>query len=132
MSSHASGTFKIESWDEQRYEEWADGAGLSRASVAQAFSGGIEGEGSVEWLMCYRSDKTAEFVGLQRVRGQIGARSGTVVLRTVGVFDGAEARGDWSVVPGSGTGELEGLRGEGGFRAPSGSEASATLDYSFE
>jgi hypothetical protein len=127
VSTHASSEFKIQSWDEQAY-----GERLSRASVEQAFSGDIEGDGSVEWLMCYREDKTADFVGLQRVEGQIGDRSGSVVLRTVGTFDGAVARGDWSVVPGSGSGDLEGLRGEGGFEAPHGSPARATLDYDFE
>ena len=132
MSGHASGKFKIESWDEQRYGEIEGGGGLARASVVQAFSGDIEGEGSVEWLMFYRPDKTAEFVGLQRVAGQIGERRGSVVLRTVGVFDGGEARGDWSVIDGSGTGELEGLRGEGAFRAPPGHEAEVTLEYDFE
>ena len=76
MSGHASGKFKIESWDEQHYGELEGGGGLARASVVQAFSGDIEGEGSVEWLMCYRADKTAEFVGLQRVAGQIGNRRG--------------------------------------------------------
>jgi Protein of unknown function (DUF3224) len=132
MPAHASGTFKIESWDEQRYGELDDGGGLARASVVQAFSGDIEGEGSVEWLFCYRPDKTADFVGLQRVAGQIGARHGSVVLRTAGTFDGAEAKGEWTVVRGSGTGELRGLRGQGGFRAPIGSEAAIALDYDFE
>jgi hypothetical protein len=132
MSAYASGTFKIESWDEQRYGELEDKGGLARASVVQAFSGGIEGEGSVEWLFCYRPDTTADFVGLQRVSGQIGNRNGSVILRTTGTFDGSRANGDWDVVPGSATGELRGLRGHGGFSAPIGSEASITLDYDFE
>jgi hypothetical protein len=130
MTAHAS--FKIESWEEQRYGELEDGGGLARASVVQAFSGDIEGEGSVEWLFCYRPDKTADFVGLQRVAGHIGGRSGSIVLRTAGTFDGVEARGDWSVVQGSGTGQLRGLRGRGGFSAPLGSQATVTLDYDFE
>ena len=132
MTSHATGKFKIESWDEQPYGEIEGGGKLTRATVEQAFSGDVEGEGVVEWLLCYRPDQTAEFVGLQRVAGRIGGRPGSVVLRTVGIFDGKEARGDWSVVPGSGTGDLRGLRGNGGFSAPHGSEASVTLDYDFE
>jgi hypothetical protein len=35
-------------------------------------------------------------------------------------------------VPGSGTGDLRGLRGEGEFSAPQGSEAAVTLNYDFE
>ena len=40
--------------------------------------------------------------------------------------------GDWFVIPGSGTGGLAGLRGEGGFRANLGEGAQVHLDYWFE
>jgi Protein of unknown function (DUF3224) len=132
VTAHATGKFKVESWDEETYTEIDAGGKLTRASVKQAFSGGIAGEGAVEWLMCYRPDKTADFVGLQRVVGQLGDRSGTFVLQTTGSFDGKEAKGEWSVLAGSGTDALAGLRGSGGFSAPLGGEASVTLDYDFE
>jgi hypothetical protein len=38
----------------------------------------------------------------------------------------------WSVVPGSGTGDLAGLRGEGGFEGEFGKGSTGTLDYWFE
>ena len=107
-------------------------AASSAASVTQKFSGDIEGDGSVEWLMCYRPDQTADFVGLQQVSGRLGDRSGSFVLQTIGSFDGTEAKGEWSVVRGSGTGDLRGLRGTGEFSAPHGPEASLTLDYEFD
>jgi hypothetical protein len=40
--------------------------------------------------------------------------------------------GDWFVIAGSGTQELTGLRGEGGFRASLGENAQVHLDYWFE
>jgi len=87
----------------------------------------------VEWLMCYRPDDTAEFVGLQRIVGRIGDRSGSLVLaQTAGTFDGKEAKGELSVVPGSGTGDLSGVRGSGEFAAPVGGQPSMTLDYEVE
>jgi Protein of unknown function (DUF3224) len=133
MPTHATGIFKIAGWDERTYTEIEGGGKLSQASVKQSFSGDIEGEGAVEWLMCYRPDETAEFIGLQRIVGRLGGRSGSfVLLQTAGIFDGREARGALSVVPGSGTGNLRGLRGEGQFSAPLGSEAAVTLDYDFE
>jgi hypothetical protein len=133
MPTRATGTFKIADWSERIYTEIGDGGKLTQASVKQAFSGDIEGDGAVEWLMCYRPDETAGFVGLQRIVGRIGSRSGSFVLvQTDGTFDGKEARGALSVVPGSGTGGLRGLRGEGEFRAPLGSEAAVTLNYDFE
>src|SRR5919108_6125928 len=110
----ATATFKIEEWDEKPYAEMEDGRKLTQASVRQALSGGIEGEGEVEWLMCYRADQTADFVGLESIVGRIGDRSGSfVALHSAGSFDGTVARGELSVVPGSGTGELQGLRGNG-------------------
>ena len=132
MSTHAQGTFEISSWDENPYVELDGGAKLTRASVGQAFSGDLEGEGSVEWLMCYREDKTADFVGLQRFVGRLGARSGSFVMRTQGTFDGEKAAGELSVVAGSGTEELGGITGAGAFLAPHGSTPSVDLDYDFE
>ena len=133
MAERATGTFKIEHWDEKPYTEIEDGGKLTHASVEQSFSGDIEGEGAVEWLMCYRPDETADFVGLQRIVGRLGDRSGSFVLtQTAGTFDGKEARGDLAVVAGSGTGQLRGLRGRGKFSAPLGSKAAVTLDYDFE
>ncbi|MHB8531371.1 MAG: DUF3224 domain-containing protein [Solirubrobacteraceae bacterium] len=133
MTARATGTFAIEGWDETTYMDTEEGGKLTKASVKQAFSGDIEGEGSVEWLMCYGADETAHFVGLQRIVGRIGERSGTVaLLQTHGTFDGKEAKGELSVVPGSGTGELRGLRGTGAFGALHGAVASMTLDYEID
>ena len=132
MTASATGTFKIESWEEETYSEIGDGRKLTQASVTQAFSGDIEGEGAVEWLMCYRPDETADFVGLQRVSGQVGDRAGTFVLQMAGTFDGKVAQADWSVVPGSGTEDLDGLSGKGEFSAPLGGEPSVTLEYEVE
>jgi hypothetical protein len=132
MSTHAQGTFEIKGWEESAYEELAGDAKLTRASVAQAFTGDLEGEGSVEWLMCYREDKTADFVGLQRFVGRLGERSGSFVMQTRGTFDGTEARGRLEVVERSGTEELAGITGSGAFAAPIGPKASVELDYDFE
>jgi hypothetical protein len=132
MSTQATSSFKIDGWDEQPYVEAEDGAKLTRASVKQTFDGEIKGEGEVEWLMCYRPDQTADFVGLQRIVGQIGERSGSVVLQSTGAFDGKEAKGPLIIVAGSGTGELKGITGDGELRAPLGGEPSVSLNYRFD
>lgn len=131
MSTQATSSFKIEGWDEQPYVETEDGGKLTRASVKQTFDGDIKGEGEVEWLMCYRPDQTADFVGLQRIVGRVGERSGSVVLQSTGAFDGKEAKGPLMIVPGSGTGELNGITGDGELRAPLGGEPSVSLNYRF-
>src|ERR1044072_3438509 len=115
MATEATGTFKLEGWEENPYEERDGGRKLTEAHVKQTFSGDIEGEGEVRWLMAYRPDETAGYVGLQRLAGSLGGRSGSFVLQTYGRFDGKVAAGAWEVLNGSGTGELEGLSGRGSF-----------------
>jgi hypothetical protein len=45
---------------------------------------------------------------------------------------GTTVSGTWHVIPGSGTGDLMGLRGEGGFTAELGQHADIHLDYWIE
>ena len=127
MSTQVRGTFKIDAWDEQPYADK-----LSRAQVKATYSGDIEGQVETEWLMCYREDKTADFVGFQRIVGSIGERSGGFVFESTGAFDGKEAAGPITIVQGSGTGDLAGITGSGTFSAPMGGEPSVSLDYDFE
>jgi hypothetical protein len=127
-----TGEFEVTSWNEEPYAEREGERKLTRASVTQKLSGGVTGTGAVEWLMSYQEDGTARFVGMQQVDGEIEGRAGTVVLDTVGDFDGKEATGTWTVVPGSGTGAWAGIRGGGNYRAPMGPKATFTLDYAFE
>jgi hypothetical protein len=87
--------------------------------------------------MIYRYDgdgwNSADYVGFEHVSGRHGDRSGTFVLRHTGTFAGGEARASVTVVPGSGTGELRGLRGEGSFVAGHNVQPTPfTLDYEFE
>ncbi|HET9793013.1 MAG TPA: DUF3224 domain-containing protein [Thermoanaerobaculia bacterium] len=131
MKKLASGRFAIKSWDEQPYSEGQDLPKLTRASVEKTFTGDIEGEGHVEYLMMYRSDGSAAFVGLERIVGRIGGRSGTFVLQRVGAFEGGQAKESYSVVPGSGTGELRGLQGDGSSAVGHGTEHPFTLSYEF-
>ena len=125
----ADATFEIRSWKEAPYAELEDGRKLTEATVEQTFGGDLRGDGVVRYLMCYRPDGTATFLGMQRVTGELGDRPGEFVLRVEGEFDGREARADWSVVPQSATGALDGLSGRGGFSAPHGGPARATLEY---
>jgi hypothetical protein len=83
----ATGSFMLTSWNEETDHE-SQGRKKTLASVTQDFSGDITGEGEVRWLMVYRDDGTARFVGTQRVDGTLGGRQGSFVLETTGDFDG--------------------------------------------
>jgi hypothetical protein len=132
MSERATATFRVKAWDESPYDEVDAGPKLTRATVAKSFSGDIEGEGTVEYLMMHRDDGSASFIGLERVVGRIGERSGSFILQHSGTFEGGTAKASWFVVPGSGAGELRGLRGDGGFASAHAEEYTMTLDYDFE
>lgn len=122
----------VRKYEASAYEEPAEGTVLSRIHVEESLSGGIAGDGLVEFLQAARADDWASFVGFERVAGALAGRRGAFLLQVSGIVEGGVVSADWFVVPGSGTGELAGLRGAGGFRANSGEEAPAWLDYWFE
>lgn len=98
-------------------------------SGSQRFEGDIIGSGAVEWMFVYLPDRTARFLGFQRIEGSICGRSGTVVLESTGFHDGRSSVGTWRILPGSGTGELAGIGGQGDFEAPGGAEVGYRLEY---
>lgn len=129
MKQSASARFAIKSWDEKPYSEAPNEPRLTRASVIKSYTGDIEGEGQVEYLMMYRSDGSAAFVGLERVVGRLGGRSGTFVLQRTGVFEAGQAKESYIVIPGSATGDLQGLMGDGSSAVGHGMEHPFALSY---
>ncbi|GAA4771502.1 MULTISPECIES: DUF3224 domain-containing protein [Streptomyces] len=133
MSTIATGTRVLSSWDEEDFAK-ADGVKLTRSAIAYRYEGDIEGEAVQEYVMFYRADDTNTFVGMEQVTGRVGGRSGSFVLQHTGELTGDTATVTWQVVKGSGTGELAGLTGSGGFTATheEAGNASYRLEYSFE
>ena len=129
MNKRANARFAIKSWDEKPYSEDPNMPKLTRASVTKSYTGDIEGEGHVEYLMMYRSDGSATFVGLERVAGKIAGKFGTFVLQRAGVFENGQAKESYFVIPGSATDELSGLQGDGASAVGHGMEHPFTLNY---
>ena len=100
--------------------------------LLEVFAGGFEGEGNAQLVMSYRDEANATYVGLQQFVGKIGDRSGTFVCKVDGEFEGGEAKSTWKVVPGSGTGDLAGISGQGETTAVHGDIQPYTFVYSFE
>jgi hypothetical protein len=130
MAIAINATFAVESWDETPFDETTGLPKLTRATVAKQFSGDIDGQSATEWLMAYAEDGSATFVGLERIRGTVAGRKGSLVLQHAGAFEDGAARATLTVVPRSGTDELRSAAGSGSFLAnPSG---SVTLELTFE
>ncbi|MCL5266563.1 MAG: DUF3224 domain-containing protein [Bacteroidetes bacterium] len=123
MNQTANARFAIKSWDEKPYSEEPGSPKLTRACVTKTYTGDITGTGQVEYLMMYRSDGSATFVG------RIAGKTGSFVLQRTGVFEGGQAKESYSIIPGSATGELHGLLGEGRSAVGHGMEHPFTLDY---
>jgi hypothetical protein len=105
---------------------------LMAIRLSETFSGDIDGESEVRALQVRRDDQSASMVSMQRFRGKLGGRQGTFVLQGSEILANGKIKATWFVVPGSGTGDLFGLRGEGGFEGDFGKGSNGTLDYWFE
>ena len=117
MSDPIRASFTVDDWNERPALE-ADGTTkVTQATVAKTYTGGVEGSSTTEWLMAYADDGTATFVGIERIVGSIGGDDGSVVLQHVGRFAAGAAVAELNVVPGTGTGALEHVTGDGDFRA---------------
>jgi hypothetical protein len=130
--TRATAVITVHKYEPSAYDESAQGPVLTRIHVEESFSGDITGDGVVEFLQAARADGSASFVGIERVTGAVAGRNGTFLLQDAGTVQDNIVSGDWFVIPGSGTGGLAGLHGEGGFRANLGESAQVHLDYWFE
>ena len=126
--AEATGEFNVTNWDEQPYEELDNGK-LTRAEITAELTGDVAGTGKVTWLMCYRADGTADYLGYLSVDVTVGGRRGGFVVSTTGSFDGKVASGPWAIVDGSGRGDLSGITGSGSFDSPHGGTATYRLSY---
>jgi hypothetical protein len=126
METHCEATFQVTNWDEAPVDEQPGTAKVTRAAVTKTYDGDITGSSVTEWLMAYADSGDATFVGLERLVGSVSGRDGSLVLEHVGTFADGAARALLRVVPGTGTGALASVAGNGDFLAdPSG---SVTLD----
>lgn len=105
---------------------------LSEIHISEKFSGDLDGESAVRALQVQLGNKSASMVSTQRFRGTLGGRQGTFVLQGKETVEEGKIKATWSVVPQSGTGNLSGLRGEGGFEGDFGKGSDGWLDYWFE
>jgi hypothetical protein len=105
---------------------------LMEIRLNETFTGELDGESEVGALQVLREDHSASLVSEQRFRGKLGGRQGTFVLQGEEIVENGKIKATWFVIPGSGTGDLSGLRGEGGFEGDFGKGSRGTLDYWFE
>lgn len=129
MATDITASFEVTNWDEAPFDERSDAAKLTAAHVTKFYSGGIEGDSVTEWLMAYAEDGTATFVGIERIKGTIDGRKGTLVVQHVGEYRDGAATAALTVLAGSGGGDLAGVTGTGDFRADPAGTVSLSLGF---
>jgi hypothetical protein len=77
----AQGEFEIKNWSEKSAGALA-GPKVTRATVTQKFTGDIKGTATAEYLMDYRPDKTAQYSGVQIIKGSVGGLQRRTVSST--------------------------------------------------
>ena len=129
--THAEARIAVQSSEATPFDQ-AAGPALLDIRLRETFTGDIAGESAVRALEIRRGAQSASLVSLQRFRGTLGGHRGTFVLQGSETVENGKIKATWFVVPGSGTEDLAGLRGEGGFEGDFGKGSVGTLDYWFE
>jgi hypothetical protein len=111
MTNHASGTFEVK-LSPQAPDEGDGGVGIGRMLIDKKFSGDLEGTSRGQMLAAGTAVAgSAGYVAMEQVTGRLAGRSGSFLLQHSGTMTRGAAHLTVSVVPDSGTGELEGLTG---------------------
>jgi hypothetical protein len=123
-----TGSFTVDTFDATPLD--GDGGVLARIQITKTFSGGLTGTSTVYMTSARTAvDDSAGYVAIERVVGVVDDRDGTFVLQHSGTSDRGLQSLTVTVVPDSGTGSLEGLRGEFTIGADSPSGHEYTFDY---
>ncbi|SFK24462.1 MULTISPECIES: DUF3224 domain-containing protein [Amycolatopsis] len=117
-------TFTMKTWDEKIVDGPEDGPRFAHAHCTFDYQGLIEGSSVCDYLLYYPGEGPAP--GFERITGSVDGRKGSFVIRHEVGYSAHGVRGTFTVVPGSGTGELTGLSGVGTIEG-----ASETMSYTF-
>ncbi len=127
----ANAVFQIKSCQETPFAPSETGPKLTRASYVFHYQGDLDGEGILEEIKAHFPGECAVFYGLQRFTGKVAGMQGSFVLKHTGRFVSGKVSANLTVVPGSGTEGLKGLRGEMKIRTTSQTEFPVTFNYCF-
>lgn len=104
-------SFKITAW-EPVTDENDEIADIARARIRKEFAGELIGTSVANAILYQTPAKSGGYAAIERITGKIDDREGTFVVQHSGIRD-AEGNGPFygDVVPGSGTGDFEGVTG---------------------
>jgi len=131
MSTHARGTFDVKATRHPPYDT-ADGVVLGRTSFEKQFHGDLDASSTVEMLSAGTPiSGSAGYVAMERVRGKLHGRVGSFVLQHNGTMNRGRPELTVTVVPDSGTAELQRIAGKMTIDIVEG-QHRYTFDYTIE
>ena len=111
MTAHAGGTYEVTLTPQGQDSRLAD-ATVDRMSIDKQFHGDLEATSKGEMLAVGTSVQgSAGYVAMEQVSGTLHGRRGTFALQHSGTITRGEAQLSVTVVPDSGTDQLQGLSG---------------------
>lgn len=128
MSNKVEGIFQITGWDEIPYSELDDGSKQSSVKVTQSYSGSIEGNSEIRYLMSYQSESSAIFVGFETIKGTFLGKNGSVIVQHNGIFESGVASSKFTIVANSGKGDCLNISGAGSFKSGENGQANYEME----
>lgn len=97
---------------EPQADALAEAGGFARLTLEKKFTGDLEGSSTGQMLGAQSGvEGSAGYVAMEKFSGSLHGRTGSFQLQHSGCMQGGEQFLDISVVPDSGSGELEGIHG---------------------
>ena len=115
-----TGTFEVKLQPLEAYNQAAS-AKIGRMSIDKTFAGDLVAASQGEMLTGGSpAEGSAGYVAIERVTGALQGRSGSFLLQHSATMTPTSQASTITVIPGSGTGELEGLAGTMSIRIEDG------------
>jgi len=130
MSQRAAGAFDVKVTPQKPDTQIARAANLGRLTIDKRFHGDLEGISKGEMLATQTEvPGSAGYVALERVTGKLKGRAGSFVLQHSATMTRGSPKANISVVPDSGTGELQGISGTMSITVGADGSHSSEFDY---
>jgi hypothetical protein len=128
VTHHAAGPFEVKLIPQTTSDQ--DNASLARMSIDKQFHGELEGTSKGEMLSAMTTVKgSAGYVAMEKVTGTLNGRRGTFTLQHSATMNRGTPQLSITVVPDSGTGELEGISGKMDIQITRDGKHSYLFDY---
>jgi hypothetical protein len=125
---HAKGPFDVKLAPLEGYN-----AELGRMSIDKTFHGDLDAVSKGEMLSQFdKQTQSGGYVAIERVTGALGGKKGSFTLQHSSTMQRGQPQQNIVVVPGSGAGELVGLKGSLVVNIDADGAHSYDFQYSFE